>query len=155
MPGPYIYPTPTVLKLNRYDCVFSPGYGNVVFNNNKANKYGGNAIFYSTLQHCTSSFELSDTFNPTNFNFSPSLKNDSYAIVTPAMNLTLDVNDWQPSPGITLKASFNIEDERGTSIYVIVNIYSAPPSTVLGDTREFNVDKHEIHTDCRKYVRKL
>ena len=63
------------------------------------------------------------------------------------MNLTLDVNDWQPSPGITLKASFNIEDERGTSISVILNIYTAPQSTVLGDTREFNVDKDEIHTD--------
>ena len=53
---------------------FLPGYGNVIFNNNKANKYGGNAIFYSTLPHCTSSFELSDTFNRTNFNFSLSLK---------------------------------------------------------------------------------
>ena len=144
VPGPYIYPTPTILKLNRYDCVFSPDYGNVIFNNNKANKYGGNAIFYSTLQHCTtSSIELSDAFNWTNFNFSPSLKNDSYAIVTQAMNLTLDINDWQPSPGITLKPSFNIEDERGTSISGILDIYTAP-STALGSTREFNVDKDEI-----------
>ena len=144
VPGPYIYPTPTILKLNRYDCVFSPDYGNVTFNNNKANKYGGNAIFYSTLQHCTtSSIELSDAFNWTNFNFSPSLKNDSYAIVTQAMNLTLDINDWQPSPGITLKPSFNIEDERGTSISGILDIYTAP-STALGSTREFNVDKDEI-----------
>ena len=144
VPGPYIYPTPTILKLNRYDCVFSPDYGNVTFNNNKANKYGGNAIFYSTLQHCTtSSIELSDAFNWTNFNFSPSLKNDSYAIVTQAMNLTLDINDWHPSPGITLKPSFNIEDERGTSISGILDIYTAP-STALGSTREFNVDKDEI-----------
>ena len=144
VPGPYIYPTPTILKLNRYDCVFSPDCGNVIFNNNKANKYGGNAIFYSTLQHCTtSSIELSDAFNWTNFNFSPSLKNDSYAIVTQAMNLTLDINDWHPSPGITLKPSFNIEDERGTSISGILDIYTAP-STALGSTREFNVDKDEI-----------
>ena len=63
------------------------------------------------------------------------------------MNLTLDVNDWQPLPGITLKPSFNIEDERGTSISGILNIYTAPPSTVLGDTREFNFDKDEIDTD--------
>ena len=144
VPGPYIYPTPTILKLNRHDCVFSPDYGNVTFNNNKANKYGGNAIFYSTLQHCTtSSIELSDAFNWTNFNFSPSLKNDTYAIVTEAMNLTLDVNDWRPSPGITLKPLFNIKDERGTNISGILDIYTAP-STVLGSTREFNVDRGKI-----------
>ena len=145
VPGPYIYPTNTILKLNRYDCVFSPDIGNISFNNNKANKYGGNAIFYSTLQHCTSK-ELSNTFNWTNFNFSPGLKNDTYAIVTEAMNLTLDVNDWQPSPGITLKPSFNIEDERGTNISGILDIYTAP-STVLGNTREFNVDKGEIDVE--------
>ena len=145
VPGPYIYPTPTILKLNRYECVFSPGKGNISFNNNKANiKYGGNAIFYSTLQHCTSSEDLSNTFfNWTNFNFSPSLKNDTYAIVTEAMNLTLDVSNWQPSPGITLKPLFNITDERGTNISGILDIYTAP-STVLGNTREFNVDKGEI-----------
>ena len=94
----------------------------------------------------TSSIELSDAFNWTNFNFSPSLKNDSYAIVTQAMNLTLDINDWQPSPGITLKPSFNIEDERGTSISGILDIYTAP-STALGSTREFNVDKDEINIE--------
>ena len=141
VPGPYIKPLDSIV-LSRYNCfIENDNDGNISFVNNTASNKYGNAMFVSTLQHCTRGInEFQTVFtNWTNFFFRPD--NDSHNVVTEPNTMTLNMDEWTPAPGIPFEPSVILYDERGTNVAETVDVTLEPESITTSTlNKKFVID---------------
>ena len=149
VPGPYIRPSNNIV-LSRYNCFLKNNNGaidgNISFVNNTASNQYGNAIFVSTLQHCTRGMNDFKTLftNWTNFYFRPD--NDSHNVVTEPSNMTLNMDEWTPAPGIPFQPSVILRDERGTNVAETVDVTLEPESITTSNlNKKFVIDDNKIN----------
>ena len=146
VPGPYIKPLDSIV-LSRYNCFIENAvYGNISFVNNIASNKYGNAIFASTLQHCTRGINHFKTVftNWTNFYFQPD--NDSHNVVTEPSTMKLNMHEWTPAPGIPFQPSVILYDERDTNVAETVDV-TLEPETITTSTlnKKFVIDDNKIN----------
>ena len=146
VPGPDIKPLHSIV-LSRYNCFIENGNdGNISFVNNTASNKYGNAMFVSTLQHCTRGINDFKTVftNWTNFYFRPD--NDSHNVVTEPSTMKLNMSEWTPAPGIPFQPSVFLYDERGTNVAETVDVTLEPESITTSTlNKKFLIDDNKIN----------
>ena len=146
-PGPQMVAfKSTELRIHRCFIEFEPGNKNssVFFYGNKGpNKYSGNSVYATTLQFCRQTNESRvnnlvlqrDSFHYFYANGTES--NMKYEIVTDAINMEINPNDWNTIAGKSFSPVVKLTDEKSNNVMGVIkisinsanNVRLNPPST--------------------------